>query len=70
MPVLKTSAILLRRVDYGDADLILTMFSEDRGKVSVIAKHAKKSRRRFAGILELFSVLDIQYRARRHPRWR
>ena len=40
MPVLKTSAILLRRVDYGDADLILTMFSEDRGKVSVIAKHA------------------------------
>ncbi len=68
MPVRKTSAILLRRVDYGDADLILTLFSEDRGKISAIAKHAKKSRRRFAGILELFSVLNIQYRLRRRPR--
>ncbi len=65
MPVLKTSAILLRRVDYGDADLILTLFAEDFGKVSVIAKHAKKSRKRFAGVLELFSHLNIQCRQRR-----
>ncbi len=65
MPVLKASAILLRRVDYGDADLILTFFSEDYGKIGVIAKHAKKSRRRFAGVLELFSNLSIQCRTRR-----
>lgn len=65
MPVTKTSAILLRRIEYGDADLILTLLSEDRGKISVIAKHAKKSRRRFAGILELFSILNIQCRERR-----
>ncbi len=65
MPVLKTSAILLRRVDYGDADLILTLFAQDRGKISVIAKHAKKSRKRFAGVLELFSNLNIQCRTRR-----
>ena len=42
MPALKTSAILLRRVDYGDYDLILTLLSHDHGKISVIAKHAKK----------------------------
>ena len=65
MTILKTSAILIRRVDYGDADLILTFFSEDLGKISVIAKHAKKSRKRFAGVLELFSNLNIQCRARR-----
>ena len=65
MPVQKTSAILLRRVDYGDADLILTLFSEAHGKIGVIAKHAKRSRKRFAGVLELFSNLSIQCRTRR-----
>jgi DNA repair protein RecO (recombination protein O) len=65
MPALKTTAILLRRVDFGDDDLILTLLSHDRGKISVIAKHAKKSRKRFAGVLELFSVLDIQCRTGR-----
>jgi DNA repair protein RecO (recombination protein O) len=54
-----TSAILIRRRDYGDYDLIVTFFTLSRGKVSLIAKSAKKSVRRFAGVLELFSELDI-----------
>jgi DNA repair protein RecO (recombination protein O) len=53
-----TSAILIRRTDYGDYDLILSLFSHAQGKISVIAKSAKKSTRRFAGVLELFSELD------------
>lgn len=53
-----TSAILIRRTDYGDYDLILSLFSHAQGKISVIAKSAKKSSRRFAGVLELFSELD------------
>jgi DNA repair protein RecO (recombination protein O) len=65
MPTLKTSAILLRCVDFGDFDSILTLFSAEFGKIGVIAKHAKKSRKRFAGVLELFSILNIQCRARR-----
>jgi DNA repair protein RecO (recombination protein O) len=54
-----TSAILIRRRDYGDYDLVLTFFTLARGKVSLIAKAAKKSMRRFAGVLELFSEVDI-----------
>lgn len=54
-----TSAILLRRLDYGDFDVIITLFTLDRGKLSVIAKSAKKSTKRFAGVLELFSELQI-----------
>ncbi|MBU0699047.1 MAG: DNA repair protein RecO, partial [Proteobacteria bacterium] len=53
------TAILLRRVDFGDYDLIIHFYTIEKGKVSVIAKSAKKSTKRFAGILELFSVLDI-----------
>ena len=59
MSILATPAVLLRRVDYGDFDLILTLFTETTGKISVIAKHAKKSKKRFAGVLELFTVLKI-----------
>jgi DNA repair protein RecO (recombination protein O) len=59
MRTLATPAVLLRRIDYGDFDLILTLFTQANGKVSVIAKHAKKSKKRFAGVLELFSVLNI-----------
>ena len=56
-----TSAILLRRIDFGDYDLIITFFSLKSGKISLIAKSAKKSVKRFGGMLELFSVLDIVY---------
>lgn len=59
MSQLTTSVILLRRVEYGDYDLILTLFSRERGKFAVIAKSAKKSKKRFGGILELFSVLQV-----------
>lgn len=59
MSVFSTPAILLRRLDYGDFDLILTLLSLRRGKISLIAKSAKKSRKRFAGILELFSLIDV-----------
>ncbi len=52
-------AILLRKREYGDHDLITVFFSRSRGKVTAIAKAAKKSRKRFAGVLELFSVLTI-----------
>jgi DNA repair protein RecO (recombination protein O) len=58
-PPLVTPAIILRRVAYGDYDLILTLLSRSEGKLSVIAKSAKKSVKRFAGILEPFSILDI-----------
>ncbi len=50
---------MLRRVDFGDYDLIITFFTLTRGKLSIIAKSAKKSTKRFSGILELFSVLEV-----------
>ncbi|NNL41962.1 MAG: DNA repair protein RecO [Desulfobacterales bacterium] len=61
MPSLSTPAIMLRRIEFGDFDYIITFFTLNQGIVSVIAKSAKKSTKRFSGILELFSVLDIVY---------
>ncbi len=59
MTTLSTPAILLRRIDFGDYDLIVTLFTKNQGKISVIAKSAKKSVKRFPGILEPFSRLDV-----------
>ncbi|MBU1193892.1 MAG: DNA repair protein RecO [Proteobacteria bacterium] len=55
-----TDAILLRKIEYGDHDFIISFLSRDRGKVSVIAKNAKQSVKRFSGALDLFSLNSIQ----------
>ena len=55
-----SDAVLLRRIEYGDYDYIITFLSETMGKISVIAKNAKKSIRRFQGSLDLFSAMNIQ----------
>lgn len=59
MASLNASAILLRRIEYGDNDLIVTLFTRGHGKISAIAKSAKKSVKRFPGVLEPFSLLDV-----------
>ncbi len=59
MSSFSTPAIVLRRIDYGEYDFVITLFTLRRGKISVIAKSAKKSKKRFSGILELFSILDV-----------
>lgn len=54
-----TPAIILRRIDFSDYDLIISLLTLNMGKISTIAKFAKKSTKRFAGILELFSLLEV-----------
>lgn len=59
MPRFSSPAILIRRLDYGDFDLIITFLTHQHGKMTAIAKSAKRSTKRFSGVLELFSLLDI-----------
>lgn len=54
-----TSAVVLRRFNYGDYDVIVNVLTPDYGKRAVIAKSAKKSTKRFAGILEPFANLRV-----------
>ncbi|MBU1341677.1 MAG: DNA repair protein RecO [Proteobacteria bacterium] len=60
MPGFSTDAILLRKIEYGDHDFIISFLTKSQGKISVIAKNAKKSIKRFSGSLDLFSVNHIQ----------
>jgi DNA repair protein RecO (recombination protein O) len=49
---LLTPAIVLRRVPYGEADLVATLLGLHTGRVSALARAARKSSRRFAGGLQ------------------
>jgi DNA repair protein RecO (recombination protein O) len=51
-----TNALLARAVSYGEADRICTLLTEELGKVSALAKAARRSRRRYGGALSLFVV--------------
>jgi DNA repair protein RecO (recombination protein O) len=53
---LTTPAIVLRTVDYGEADRVVTLFTRDAGKLSALARGARKSVRRFGAALGLFGV--------------
>lgn len=59
---LVTRGFLLRRRAFGESDRIVTLLTEDHGKITGIAKGARNSRRRFGGTLEPFVHLRIQFR--------
>jgi DNA repair protein RecO (recombination protein O) len=50
--------VLLRSVDFGEADRILTLLTDRHGRVSVMARGARRSQKRFSGALEPFAILE------------
>ena len=49
---IKTDALILGTLDYGESDRIVTFYSREFGKLSGIAKGARRSKRRFVGNLD------------------
>jgi DNA repair protein RecO (recombination protein O) len=60
-----TQGIVLQRRSYSDFDYIITLLTEDHGKQTTIAKSAKKSNKRFPGVLEPFAELKVLIRRSR-----
>jgi DNA repair protein RecO (recombination protein O) len=56
---LKTEAVVLRSIRYGEADRILHLYSATRGRIGAIAKGARRPKSRFGGRLEPFFRLDL-----------
>ena len=54
MVVIKTKGIVIKRVNLGEADKIITLLTKDRGKIRVIAKGVRKPKAKLAGFLDLF----------------
>jgi len=56
---LKTEAVVLRSLRYGEADRILHLYTPQRGRVSAIAKGVRRTRSRFGGRLEPYFRLHM-----------
>jgi DNA repair protein RecO (recombination protein O) len=61
----ETEAIVLRTHAFGEADLVVHLLTPERGRIAAIAKHARKSVKRFPGSLDLFNHLRVEVRPHR-----
>lgn len=59
MSYYKTPAIVIKTINYKDADKIITFFTKNFGKISVIGKGIRKTKKRNLASLDLFSYSDI-----------
>ena len=63
----KCEALIIKKSVYGESDYLATFFTKKHGKVKVLARNAKKSKKRFGGRLEPFLILsaDISFNENR-----
>jgi len=54
-----TKGIVLRRINYGEADRIVTYLTPDLGKISLMVKGVRKPKSKLAGSIELFGESQI-----------
>jgi len=56
----KTPGIVIKRMNYGEADRILTILTERFGKIKAIAKGVRKIKSKLAGSLEPFMLINLE----------
>ena len=55
-----SEAIVLGRRNFGEADRILSLYTSDHGKISLIAKGTRKPTSRKRGHIEIFNLIKFQ----------
>jgi DNA repair protein RecO (recombination protein O) len=64
MPLKESEALVLRTYPFREADLLVTLFTRNEGKIRGAARAAKKSRRRFGGALEPLTYVKVTWEDR------
>src|SRR5690349_24022161 len=64
MPLEESEAVILRTYPMREADLLVTLFTRQEGKIRGVARAAKKSKRRFGGALEPLTYVRVYYEDR------
>jgi len=58
MPLLKVGGIVLKQVNVGEADKIITLFTDKKGKIQAVAHGARKAKSRFISSTQPFSYCE------------
>lgn len=61
MPAEKTSAIVLRVVEFSETSCVVTLFTESHGKLGALAKGARRPKSPFESALDLLAVCRIVF---------
>ncbi len=61
MPAEKTTAIVLRVVEFSESSCIVTLMTRDFGKITAMAKGARRLKSPFQGALDLLSISRIVF---------
>jgi DNA repair protein RecO (recombination protein O) len=56
MPTYTATGLIVHRINLGETDRIVTLFTREQGKLSAVAKGARRPKTRFGGMTELFMV--------------
>ena len=56
-----TVGVVLARINFGEADRIITVLTPHNGKIRLLAKGVRKIKSRLAGGIELLSINDMTY---------
>src|SRR5436189_5082494 len=57
----KTRAIVLKQVGFGESSCVVTLFTEDFGKVGALAKGARRPKSAFEGAIDLLALIRIVF---------
>src|SRR5262245_43223652 len=57
----KSRAIVLRVVEFSESSCVVTLFTEDFGKIGALAKGAKRPKSPFEGALDLLALVRIVF---------
>lgn len=59
--ILKTEAVVLSKMNYGDTSSIVSLFTEDYGKVSLIVKGGRSPKSKYGKIVDPLNYLSIVF---------
>jgi DNA repair protein RecO (recombination protein O) len=65
MKTYTSQAIIMRIKEFGESDLLVTFFTQDKGRLKGIAKGARRSRKRFVNCLDVFCLVELDYSLKR-----
>lgn len=57
----KTRAIVLRVIEFSESSCVVTLFTEDFGKVGALAKGARRPKSAFEGAIDLLALIRIVF---------